>query len=726
MKKRSKKILAVLLTAGLVASSSVTAWADAANNETANSSTAEETGSKTTTTVAPVEISGTQSEPVTVDGNVVGRDAEYGVEMKDSNDSKLSGAVTVKGSVSMDDSSYIPDKKHKDPNTGMPYLTEVEGVNISSKQGGNATVNITGDVTATAEKECKVYSNAIGVYADTNAKIDIGGNVKSTAVDYSVGLAYPGSSGVDTSKYSIVTNVGGDVTATTTNENSKYYAIGIRTLNAGTYETTVDGNVKADGTTAYGMYITNPVSDNSAKGNIAKVTVGGNVEAEGSELGIGIYVDKNLKNAEISVDGDIKASDYGIYVSNNMSDVSIKTDGTISSDGVAIVVVGTTTKEVTDTATNKAVNVDANVVPDITVWKIESGSKNLVAAQVTDDDTKSEALKNDVLSSINYIIKTSATEDGKEAESSKIVLEGTKGTVTIGDKTYDTAHQGDKIVINVVKGYKLTSLSNGQALLTAEADGTYTVEVPAGGGVDLKAVLEKIVEQKKSSSSSDSDDSGSSGSGTASSAASAGTTTIVGEPAVTTVTTADGATATTTTVTTAEGSTITTTTSGAATVTTTTDAAGVTTVKATVELKSGKEVSVSGASVSAEGTLASGLVCSGPSPVVALTGASKTADLPATVAATINAIDAGNLAAVPVATEGKIVLAPTVALSGVEAGTKLQLVMTASKVPASGSVQVLYFDKATGSFIIIAATVDPITGIVTFTAPGDGTAAIIG
>ena len=140
-------------------------------------------------------------------------------------------------------------------------------------------------------------------------------------------------------------------------------------------------------------------------------------------------------------------------------------------------------------------------------------------------------------------------------------------------------------------------------------------------------------------------------------------------------------------------------------------------------LANGQNVTVQGASTAADGSVTSGLISNGTSG--AAVGDAKRAGLPAAVTATLDSIDAGNLSAVPAAA-GKSVLATTVAIVNVTPGSQQQLVMAAAKIPATGVVQVLYYDNTTGLITIIPATVDPATGIVTFTAPADGTAAIIG
>ena len=165
---------------------------------------------------------------------------------------------------------------------------------------------------------------------------------------------------------------------------------------------------------------------------------------------------------------------------------------------------------------------------------------------------------------------------------------------------------------------------------------------------------------------------------------------------------------------------------GSSVSTTTVTATGATTAGTTTTqvLANGQTVTVSGAQVS-NGTLTAGLVSNGSGSTAAV-GEAKRAGLIPAVVAVLDAIDAGNLASVPAATAGKTVLATTVAITKVTPGSQQQLVMAKSKIPASGVVQVLFYNNTNGTFTVLPATVDAATGIVTFTAPQDGTAAIIG
>ena len=126
------------------------------------------------------------------------------------------------------------------------------------------------------------------------------------------------------------------------------------------------------------------------------------------------------------------------------------------------------------------------------------------------------------------------------------------------------------------------------------------------------------------------------------------------------------------------------------------------------------------------GNLTAGLVAG--TGATAATGAAKRAGLPANVAAMLDGIDNGSLAGVTPASgtvANKAVLARTVAVTNA-AGKQLQLVIAKNKIPASGVVEVLFYNNTNNTTVVLPATVDRATGLVTFTAPADGTAAVIG
>ena len=415
-------------------------------------------------------------------------------------DNAVSGASVSAASLNDGQSITIAGSSSRTVTDSRSYIDvkddfAAEGIVVYSEYGANSKVNVSGDVKVTIptgeDDRTNTDGSAIGIY--------------------------------DYNKKNTTINIGGDVIA---KDESK--------------------DVKTNYMSSTGIYAGYPkLSNVSTLTGKSTINIGGSVisddRAEGSN-GITI-VDQNIKDIDINVGGDIKGETYGVFISNNTGDINIVTAGTISGGKAAIAI------------DNYYVNGAApkQVIPNITVWKLECGSdiisseqggtgsstagktdskanasgagtkadsesalitgkytyaepveveedgKTVTKQVVTNQSAIDAAAKN-----INYIIKSSVTENGAASSNGKIVLKGEQlGSVTIGGKSYSTAHQDQTITINVetVSGYKY-SLSNGEALLTANKDGSYTLKVPAGGGVELNAVLSKIVEKKSDNSSS--------------------------------------------------------------------------------------------------------------------------------------------------------------------------------------------------------------------------------
>ena len=94
---------------------------------------------------------------------------------------------------------------------------------------------------------------------------------------------------------------------------------------------------------------------------------------------------------------------------------------------------------------------------------------------------------------INYIIKIGSVTGGD----GKIELSGTRS-----HQNFDTGKEGEEIIIKVSHSddYEIESVSAGEfaknAILIRNADGTYTLKVPAGGGVEISAVLKAIKKEQ--------------------------------------------------------------------------------------------------------------------------------------------------------------------------------------------------------------------------------------
>lgn len=118
----------------------------------------------------------------------------------------------------------------------------------------------------------------------------------------------------------------------------------------------------------------------------------------------------------------------------------------------------------------------------ITVKDLENGGADV-----------SEDVKKEVLDSIKYIVGTNdASMNGKGT----ISITKVNGSALDKDGLgrFDVAKASETITvhINVQEGYEVSEVRAGKATLTRNADGTYSVTIPAGGGVNIEALVKAI------------------------------------------------------------------------------------------------------------------------------------------------------------------------------------------------------------------------------------------
>lgn len=153
-------------------------------------------------------------------------------------------------------------------------------------------------------------------------------------------------------------------------------------------------------------------------------------------------------------------------------------------------------------------------------------------------------------------------------------------------------------------------------------------------------------------------------------------------------------------------------------------AASTTVTSQVVVASDGSKLTVSGVTTDASG-VSTGLAADKCDAGVDIaTGAAKTAGLPAEAVAVIEAVDNGNLAAVPgVDLTGKTAYGASAAVRA-EAGNQT-VALYVSNLPAGAAVQVLFYNNATGTWSVLEATANA-DSTVTFVAPYSGTAKVIG
>lgn len=496
-------------TNGTESSAEVLALEAAKNPDDSNSATVEEdenaavlAGTQSTNKVGWSEGGNTQTE---VKGNVLveGENCK-GVETTDT------ATITVNGNVSAEGENckgVVTADKSTTTVTGNVTAEGTGSFGVWANGSGGAgsgikgsTVN-TGSVTANG-------SNSTGVYADNYAKVTVENDVKAsegtTSIPDKSGYVHP-VIGVSASRNANVT-VKGNVEVNGTG------AEGITVSNSGYI--TVGGDITASGD----KYVfkenveEREVTGITADGGL--ITVNGNVTATGT--GIIIRRTSDMINSNVVVKGDVKGSS-GIVINDNSG---VTVGGTVTAtDGTGLTIL-LADEESHGNATLGTLNVEKdgetgilldvkgmkylqtiddimNAIPKIDIFEINV--KNNAYLQV-DDGTENNTIletnisKEDVMNrtlqkKINYLLRTENTSNATISLDQDRALENTK--ITFHVKAAD--------------GYQVKGVSAGKTAVIDNGDGSYSVIVPRGGGVNISAIVEAIIrDQQQNGGSSES------------------------------------------------------------------------------------------------------------------------------------------------------------------------------------------------------------------------------
>lgn len=346
---------------------------------------------------------------------------------------------------------------------------DVEGV-VLAENDTNITVN--GDV------DSKNRFNST-ILSEEDSKVQVNGNVSS------------GFIGVCTNEGSAT------VTGNVSSYSDKNSTFGVDAMNGAQSKVTVvvDGNVtsKSDSNSAVGVFANMSHED----GAQTDVIIGGSVDAKGKN-GVGGAVALG-DGSNINIKGDLTVEytgdDENGSTGNNAIEYdkgSVIVDGNVNATNAAGILPDTRnsgkayvggTLSVDDD--NFAIIINSysdsnNYNYDITVGEIDA--KNYVGVWSIEEskyikasDTVTDKLMHD---GVSYIIKCEDTQNGSTT------VDGT-----------GIAKEGDKLIVNVVAsdGYEVKGVEGGKAAVTQNSDGTYTVIVPRGGGVNIKAIIEEII-----------------------------------------------------------------------------------------------------------------------------------------------------------------------------------------------------------------------------------------
>lgn len=344
--------------------------------------------------------------------------------------------------------SYIP----QSVDAGAGGTVNVNG-DVTSQSGGaisadNGTVKVTGNVSSGGEEDSAVV-------AANGSTVEIGGDVTNTGTgrgtDEESGSTYGTSNGIDVTQQSTV-KVGGDVTVSS----------GTGMNVNGENDSTDKGQVVVDGSVSSAQdaaIITNAAS---------KITVGEDVTGN-----TGITIRLNGTGGNVEVLGTVKST------KDNASVIVIETEEQ-DKDAIAAalpeIIVGSLE--------------GAAGTPEDYLWisSVDGDEEDMTEEQQKQRDEVYEAVYQQIL----YYI-------------SKDKFDNATLSVT-GANTHNngyTSNEGNslKVTIATADGYEIRSVSG--TSVVENADGTYTVVVQRGKGIDINAVISAIVRAQQESSGSD-------------------------------------------------------------------------------------------------------------------------------------------------------------------------------------------------------------------------------
>lgn len=339
---------------------------------------------------------------------------------------------------------------------GLVVITTTN--NTAATVNGNVTVDHNGTEDTYA---LQVKEGTSPLDSEINAEATVGGDVAATGRQFTYGVRIDnGTNG--SGKLSV--KVDGSVTATSNDASPVGVGVGAWTDRA--VEVRIGGSVYANNTRSVGTPV--GVKINGHSRTHAIVVVGGDVTAETTpQGGNGISIN-STGTAKLVVGGAVSGRN-GIETERTFVETYL--------DGINSIVGRSST--------------------EIAVWQIKTDGGNLVYVQ--DDDDNASKTKT-LLGMIDYIVKYG---DGQKSFFSELSADKSLGGVSIGTNEYQTAKSGTTLTFSVPDraGYTLKQVFglDGGTALTRSADGSYTLVVPDGGGILLRAEWEEIKKENTES-----------------------------------------------------------------------------------------------------------------------------------------------------------------------------------------------------------------------------------
>ena len=436
---------------------------------------------------------------VSVKGNVsVEGDKTKGVE------SNFNSSVSVQGNVSASGESAegVAGCGNSSVKVSGGITAEGQGpLGVSSEKGSSVTVD--GTVKAAGSRAVGINSkgevtaggvlvegaDSTGVLANNSGRITINNDVK--VVERNRGTYSGPVSGVEAESNGKVTVKG----------NVEVVGIGAMGINSTQGVVNVNGNVKVSGTPQNNQ--NEETVGISAKGS--NISVKGNVASDGK--GIHIIKSGTGLNSIVEVNGSVTGSS-GV-VTNNGSDVTVGGDVTATGGtGLDITMEEATGRGIINLGTlNVTKEGETGVLLDVRKRNIQDIDEliqampevNLFEINVKQGDYFgiNDGTNRDTIQGTSILKKEAADKILKQKVNYHLRAENTSnGTISL-DHTKATEGTTVKFYVKAVDGYQVKGVSAGKATVIDNGDGSYSIIVPRGGGVNISAIIEAVMKEEQ-------------------------------------------------------------------------------------------------------------------------------------------------------------------------------------------------------------------------------------
>ena len=371
----------------------------------------------------------------------------------------------------------------------------VSGVSVDASNGSTATLNMTGNATATNDQGS---ATAVNVWDNGGTVIaNLVGDVTAEGVTYATGMeiwASDNSTWIVDPETKQDKEIPGDKQG-----NTKVVLLG-------------DVVTKVTGGNATGVSVSAGDGSTSSLVMTGDNTVTtGNTDSKFHTYGLSVNAN-DVSKVNVAVTGDIKATGnnaYGMSAwTGKTGTANVLVDGTVAGDGAAIYATANNTY-ITDGKT-ETMNVDPTKA-NYYVWKLEANANNEIvrvddytstfttyADGHVDADgstgvyessyTKNEAATAQLEQAIWYIVKVA------DKWQDKLTATGTGTYTAENGVTYNVAHQYEDVILkfDVPSSKKLSAIyynDGAKAEYVKNEDGTYTVKMLRGGAMELSLKL---------------------------------------------------------------------------------------------------------------------------------------------------------------------------------------------------------------------------------------------